>query len=240
MLGGECRRHNAGAGRFAACCIAAVPLLVLLSVGCTDATVSLGGSSADGGAISADTEGKASSPNYVNGLVSFTPGAGSGFGVDNLPGVVLGPPVGGGPGKGSFDVVSLGSGGSIVLEMSSTIRDGPGPDFLVFENAFSGWVETGSVSVSADGTTWLQFPCACDDEKGGFPGCAGVQPVLSAPGNGIDPLDPTVAGGDAFDLATIGAKSANFVRIVDSGKNSYDGKTGGFDLDAIAIVNAEP
>jgi hypothetical protein len=46
-----------------------------------------------------------------------------------------------------------------------------------------------------------------------------------------------VAGGDGFDLATIGVSRARFVRIRDSGANSYSGTSGGFDLDALSVVN---
>jgi hypothetical protein len=51
--------------------------------------------------------------------------------------------------------------------------------------------------------------------------------------DGIDPLDPTVAGGDPFDLADIGAPLARFVRITDR-----PDVPGSFDLDAVGIVNA--
>ena len=56
-----------------------------------------------------------------------------------MPGIVEGPPVGGGTDHGSTDVVSLGSGGSIVVSFApNAIVDGPGADFIVFENPF--WI----------------------------------------------------------------------------------------------------
>ena len=55
--------------------------------------------------------------------------------------------------------------------------------------------------------------------------------------DGVDATDPAAAGGDAYDLAEIGRASARYVRIRDSGANSYDGVSGGFDLDAVAVVN---
>src|SRR5882724_8752844 len=74
---------------------------------------------------------------FADAVVSFAPGAHAGFGADNLPAVVLGPPVGGGDLQGSLDVVSLGDGGSITLGFrENSICDGPGADFTVFENAF--------------------------------------------------------------------------------------------------------
>ena len=54
-----------------------------------------------------------------------------------------------------------------------------------------------------------------------------------------------LAGGDPFDLATLGVTSAKYVRIRDLGTvecasdPAKKATTGGFDLDAVAIVNAK-
>lgn len=177
---------------------------------------------------------------FADAVVAFTPGEAAGFGAEGLPDVVLGHPRGGGD-QGSLDVLSLGREGHIVLEfLDYGLVDGPGPDLLVFENPFVGWPETGRVAVSDDGTTWSAWPCDADDAEGGFPGCAGVANVWAHPGEPIDATDPQVAGGEAFDLADLGLPRARFVRITDSGANSYGGQTGGFDLDAVAVVNGEP
>ena len=173
-------------------------------------------------------------------VVSKKLGEGSGWGTDELPDIVLGAPRGGGENKGGLHVLSLGKGGEIVLRLRVAVIDGPGPDLIVFENPFVGWVETGRVAVSDDLKTWHTFPCACDDKAGGYPGCAGVSAVLSNADNGIDPSDPKKAGGDAFDLADLGVATARYVKVTDTGKNEYDGKTGGFDLDAISVVHASP
>jgi len=177
---------------------------------------------------------------FADILVAYAAGEGSGFGQEYLPDVVLGAPCGSGD-AGSLDVVSLGREGVILLEFDDIVLvDGEGPDLLVFENAFTGWPETGRVSVSEDGETWHEWPCDATDAAGGYPGCAGVGLVWSHPDNDIDPTNPDEAGGDAFDLADLGLSRARFVRITDSGANSYDGNTGGFDLDAIAVVHGEP
>ncbi|WP_225409987.1 cell surface protein [Stigmatella hybrida] len=179
----------------------------------------------------------ASNP-FADRVVSFQPGASAGFGQDLFPGVVLGPPRGEGSSAGSLDVLSLGQQGVIVLEFTDiAVVDGPGVDLIVFENAFARFPETGVVAVSDDGVTWSEFPCDATNRPEGFPGCAGVKPVFSHPDNGISPTDPTVAGGDGFDLATLGVSRARFVRIRDSGANGYSGTSGGFDLDAVAVVN---
>jgi hypothetical protein len=69
--------------------------------------------------------------------------------------------------------------------------------------------------------------------------------VFSNPVNGIDPTDPSVAGGDSFDLADVGLDWAAYVRITDPGAAIPDpgnmippGTNAGFDLDAIAAVHA--
>jgi hypothetical protein len=180
---------------------------------------------------------------FADRVVSFTPGANAGFGQNLLPGVVLGAPKGSGAGSGSLDVLSLGRNGVIVLEFTDiAVTDGPGVDLLVFENPFikpdgKPFAETGVVAVSDDGVTWHEFPCASSNVAQDFPGCAGVRPVYSHPNNGIPATDPAVAGGDGFDLAAVGLTRARFVRIRDSGANGYAGISGGFDLDAVAVVN---
>ena len=109
--------------------------------------------------------------NVVSFSAQFVPPE-SGLRVPELPGIVLGPPGDSLPNTGSTSTVSLGHNGWILLEMTdNVIVDGPGPDFIVFENAFfktfvptdpnqsySVFAEPGSVAVSADGVTFHQFP----------------------------------------------------------------------------------
>ena len=177
---------------------------------------------------------------FADRLVSFSPGPSAGFGAAELPAVVLGPPQGGGAAAGSLDVVSLGQGGTIVVALDKhPLIDGPGADLLVFENAFSGFTETGRVAVSSDGKLWHTWPCGADHPPS-YPGCAGVASVFSAPGNGIAPTQAAIAGGDAFDLKDLGAIGPGpwrLVRITDSGQNQYMGNSGGFDLDAVAAIH---
>jgi hypothetical protein len=184
---------------------------------------------------------------YARDVVSFEPGEGAGFGGEDLPDVVLGPPSGRGELQGSLDVLSLGKGGRIVLGFGQFgIVDGEGADFVVFENAF--WpggdpalvfAEPGEVSVSDDGSEWHAFPCDAEgDGMGRFTGCAGVTPALEYDANTVVPLDPALSGGDAFDLADVGLARARFVRITDV-SNAGSTPSAGFDLDAVGIVNVE-
>lgn len=181
---------------------------------------------------------------FATSVRAFVPGEGAGFGAAAMPWVVLGGPRGAGDARGSIDVVSLGTGGRIELAFGRTlIVDAPGPDFLVFENAFRfggsrRYEEFGRVSVSEDGERWVDFPC----NVGTGEGCAGRTPVFAnVETNALACTDPSVAGGDAFDLAAVGLTRVRFLRITDEGTypaagGAGDGKAG-FDLDAIAVVH---
>jgi hypothetical protein len=179
---------------------------------------------------------------FASRVVSYRTGPGGGFQEELLPDIVLGGPRGEGLYQGGYDVFSLGIGGEIVLEFAQTVCDGPGPDFTVFENAFrvgnfGTFVEPGLVSVSEDGMNFRDFPCALTTP---YKGCAGLQPVLANVNlNDIDPTDPKVSGGDAFDLRMIGLTKARFVRIRDSGLSLGPPapEAEGFDLDAVVTVN---
>lgn len=170
---------------------------------------------------------------FIIEVIEVEFGEGAGFGQDQFPSIIYGPPLGAGPNSGSLDVVSLGQDGFIVVAFEQLIVDEDGPDLIVFENVFTGWYETGIVSASIDGETWFTWDCDYEDSDNGYPGCAGASPSLSHPNNCIDARDPGLAGGDAFDLADIGLSEAKFIRVADSGASG----PGGFDLDAISIVN---
>ncbi len=153
---------------------------------------------------------------WADRVVRFAPGPGAGFGQDLFPGVVLGAPSGQGQASGSLNVLSLGKDGVIELEFVDLIAiDGPGVDLLVFENTFTGFLETGVVEVSEDGVEWRKFSCAAVVD-GGSAGCAGTKPVFANPDQGISGTDPAVAGGDGFDLAEVGLRgfSLRQVRLV--------------------------
>lgn len=179
---------------------------------------------------------------YARDVVSFEPGPGSGYGKDRFPDVVLGPPVVKAENVPSLDVLSLGAGGSIVLSFGERVLvDGPGPDLVVFENVFFAagdpsdpFAEVGEVAVSADGRTWQSFVCE-EVEDGRWSGCAGwTRTELFDPF--ALPLDPGVAGGDAFDLADVGLSEARYVRITDLSVEG-EGPTAGVDLDAVGLVH---
>ncbi|MCX7626405.1 MAG: hypothetical protein N2Z21_09370 [Candidatus Sumerlaeaceae bacterium] len=180
---------------------------------------------------------KAAGQCFPDRVFSFSAGYGAGFGLGYFPQNVLGPPHGNVnpqlPNADERELLSLGVGGSIVLEFSShVVIDGPGPDFTVFENPFQPigypdfvFCETATVSVSTDTISWYTFPFEFDDpgttaglyQKWRYRGLAGVTPVFSSPDNGISPYDPNVSGGDSFDLHDLGLTYVKFVKVTDTG-----------------------
>jgi hypothetical protein len=151
------------------------------------------------------------------------------------------------------DIVCLGNGGTIIMQFPRPIRDASGPDFAVFENAFTGFLELAFVEVSSDGSNFYRFPNRSE-------GTALVGAFSSS-------MDPTTLSGLAgkytrgygtpFDLSVLGStplldrQRVRFVRIVDiigdgsvkdsTGAAIYDPTptigSGGFDLEAIGVIH---
>lgn len=146
----------------------------------------------------------------------------------------------------SFDVVSLGRGGTITLTFGGPITDIEGADFAVFENSFSdNFIELAFVEVSDGGTTYQRFP---------------VQSLTPAPIQSFGVMDPTNLDGFAgtvrqgfgvgFDIADLNLTKITHVRLVDvvgdgrsqdaEGRLIYDpfptNGSAGFDLDGIAVL----
>lgn len=82
---------------------------------------------------------------------------------------------------GTFDVVSLGDGGSATVTFASPIYNGEGPDFAVFENGLHPdtdstmtlyFLELAFVEVSSDGMNFFRFPAVTkvpfETQVGGF------------------------------------------------------------------------
>ncbi|MDD3740684.1 MAG: T9SS type A sorting domain-containing protein [Bacteroidales bacterium] len=164
-------------------------------------------------------------------------------------------------------LLSLGDGGSIVLEFGYAIYNGPGYDFAVFENALfspptqttNAFVELAFVEVSSDGVNFERFPAVSSLQYTQqvnafatvdwslFENFAGIYPVFY----GV-PFDLEDIAGDIADKNNI-----TYIRIVDVVGSinpdyaSYDSEgnivndawptpfaTCGFDLDAVGIVNS--
>lgn len=168
--------------------------------------------------------------------------------------------------ENTTSVVSLGDGGSAILEFEYPIRNGVGPDFAVFENGYAVasapyqyFLELAFVEVSSDGVHFVRFPAI-----------SATQDTIQV--GGFDQLDPTylynLAGkyvvdyGTPFDLediidsANIDVNEITHVKIIDvigtigehASHDSQGNKvndpwttpfpTGGFDLNAIGVIHA--
>lgn len=167
------------------------------------------------------------------------------------------------PGKaGNGTVLSLGDGGLATVLFSIPLRNGPGFDFAVFENAFDdSFLELAFVEVSSDGQHFERFPAhSLTDtlqQKGAF-----------------DPLNPTqlhnLAGkyranyGTPFDLQELAGKPGlnidrvTHLRVRDvvgslnpawCSRDAYGNKindpwptpfpSSGFDLDAVGVIHQD-
>ncbi|MFQ5674439.1 MAG: FlgD immunoglobulin-like domain containing protein, partial [bacterium] len=184
---------------------------------------------------------------WADAVVSFTPGEGAGFGENFFPNNVLGPPdpdptlTPSNPSSKPQELLSLGHGGEIILAFNDNfIVDDEGVDFTVFENPFylggdttQPFIEAAFVAVSMDGQNWVEFPW----DTTTFAGFAGVTPTR----DNQNPGDPTVSGGDSFDLKDVGLPFAKFVKLTDIGDLKQEGSfNGDFDLDAVVAVNSMP
>lgn len=185
---------------------------------------------------------------FLNADDFVTPnyGTNAGYGAD--PNTVFPQIVWGYPQTGGTHVVSLGGGGTLLIQLNNYIvANGRGVDFTIFENAvesetYGDFPERAQISVSEDGINFTPFPCDAFDPSEVFAGCAGVKEVNAME----NPFDPSVSGGDQFDLSDIGVSYAKYILIEDmntcvSGDISYPrcttAGTQGFDLDALVILN---
>jgi hypothetical protein len=178
----------------------------------------------------------------------------------------LGPASGAVPGEGATTVVSLGDGGSATLTFASPIVNGPGADFAVFENAFLAgsnvFAEFGFVEVSANGTDFFRFDAVSLTQTATQVSSFGtIDPtnVYNLAGKHVTSF------GTPFDLQELLGRSpllnvnaVTAVRVVDVIGTIGTGGTfdslgnkvndpyptafasGGFDLDAVGVINSVP
>ena len=169
-----------------------------------------------------------------------------------------------GPADGNF--VSLGDGGYAILQFEIAIKNGPGPDFAVFENAIfspptqtnTAFIELAFVELSTNGIDWERFPavsnCQYEQQNGSFSSVdrnlfhnfAGIYPVFFGVPFDIDDLPGL----------TVDKNNINLVKIIDAIGNinpeyaTYDANgnivndawptpfaTCGFDLDAVGVIH---
>lgn len=163
-------------------------------------------------------------------------------------------------GMANGQTVSLGDSGVAVVKFANPVYNHVGWDFAVFENAFDdGFLELAFVEVSADSTTWYRFPAhsltQTDTPVGSF-GSVNATEINNLAGK------YRAQYGTPFDIQEIEAEyavtlpSITYIRLIDAigtidpAHASYDTAgnkvneiyptpfpSGGFDLDAVAIVN---
>lgn len=160
----------------------------------------------------------------------------------------------------SFDVLSLGDGGKITVAFANPITNGPGADFAVFENSINDtFLELAFVEVSTDGIVFVRFPAISYTQTNTQVASFGSLDAT----NLYNFAGKYCRGyGTPFDLAELSGKPGinleqiNFVRIVDvvgsinPAYATYDSlgnkvndpwttdfDTGGFDLDAVAVLH---
>ncbi len=170
---------------------------------------------------------------FANSVSSYVQGSGANPSFVNPTRLLCAP-------LGFSDVLMLGVGGSVTVGFPEAIIDGPGTDFVTYENGFvfgnQVFGELGFVEVSTDGVNFARFPnryFGPATQMGPFdglpPGCvenlAGLG-SLFFPADSRDYADPFHGGGDPFDLADLAThplvasnlvnlQQIQFVRIVD-------------------------
>ena len=116
--------------------------------------------------------------------------------------------------------VALGDGGFLTLGFTDNAFGSSGDDegdVWIFE--IGGITEEMNVEISVDGVTWLDVGIA-DRPNSAFDY-----------GVGID-IDPFFNSSNGFDIST----RFSFIRVTDTGNNTYGGGKSGADIDAIAAI----
>ena len=140
-------------------------------------------------------------------------------------------------------IVSIGAGGSLTLELGQVAIDSPnnpfGVDLIVFSNAFfsdvSGgqgspgycFADGGVIDVSDDGATWFQIPNTQADGPMPTMGFMDAGPFDSTPGElSTDfrkPMNPAIT---LYDLQEL-----NYIDVI----HAYDGSGGGVGVDLASV-----
>jgi hypothetical protein len=161
---------------------------------------------------------------------------------------------------GANGVVSLGDGGSAILQFNSPLKDGVGPDFAVFENSFDDtFLELAFVEASSDGINFFRFPATSNTDATTQTASFG-----STDATKINNLAGKYRAlyGTPFDLADLPTAAAlnpqaithiKIIDVVGCLQDQYctrdinnnkvndpwptDFGSGGFDLDAVGIIH---
>lgn len=162
-------------------------------------------------------------------------------------------------GDGS-SVVSLGDGGVATIDVYPPLKNGLGPDFVIFENGFANdYMELAFVEVSSNGTDFYRFPSFSEVDtinqmsNASFSDCRRVHNLAGKYRAGYGtPFDLS----DLDSVADLDLDFIRFIRIVDAigtinpqyasrdalGRMINDPyptnfESGGFDLDAVGFLH---
>jgi len=157
-------------------------------------------------------------------------------------------------------VVSIGDHGIITLGFEHPIKNGIGPDFAVFENAFSdSFLELALIEVSTDGINFVRMPSVSltqtNTQVGSF-GSVDCTKLYNLAGKYKTGYGTPFDLEDIIDSTGVNLDSINYVRVIDAVGTinptyaNYDSQgniindpyptnfsSGGFDLDAIGVIN---
>jgi hypothetical protein len=159
--------------------------------------------------------------------------------------------------------VSLGDGGTATLIFDPPIRDGNGFDFAVFENGFTSpegdFLELGFVEVSSNGEEYVRFPATSltsDSTQVGSFGTIDPTQINNLAGKYYSGYGTPFDLSELEDNSDLDVQNITHIRIVDvvgiiedeyASFDIDDNKvndpyptafpSGGFDLDAIAVLN---
>ncbi len=163
----------------------------------------------------------------------------------------------------STGVVSLGDGGMATLTFDKAITNGPGSDFAVFENGFGDtFLEIGFVEVSSDGSNFFRFDAVSltptETQVGGF-GALDTTNLHNFAGKYRQGYGTPFDLDELADIAGLDVDNITHVRVIDvigtidDNYATYDSlgnkvndpystpfSSGGFDLDAIGVINEVP
>lgn len=163
-------------------------------------------------------------------------------------------------GKADGDVVSLGDSGYVEIIFSPALSDHSGPELAIFENSFSDtYLELAFVEISSDGINFVRFPAhsltQVTQQVGGF-GNIDPTDIHNLAGKYRADYGTPFDFSDLKDSTSVDIQAVTHLRIVDAigtidpqfATLDVNGNmvnepyptnftSGGFDLDAIAILN---
>lgn len=172
-------------------------------------------------------------------------------------------------GMADADVLSLGDSGQATVQFNGYIYNGPGPDFAVFENGFlnptnpeEAYLELAFVEVSSDGEHFFRFPAVSliqrDSQVAGVGQYINARQIHNLAGKYITSYGTTFDLDELKSLPGLDVDKVSHVRIVDvvgainahacldANHNAINDPyptpfpTGGFDLDAVAVMHLKP